>query len=134
MIYRIRNFYIKGTGVDETLEVIEHPLLFLGDDKTGCTSEGAIYSRRLDQPNRESSSLEDAKSACRHGDYTGEGAFYHYLPTKAELEKIINLEEAFPLADGANYWTTDGLFKVQNKTLTTANGNMGSVRCIFKVQ
>lgn len=134
LIYRIRNFYIKGTGVDETLEVIEHPLLFLGDDKTGCTSEGAIYSRRLDQPNRESSSLEDAKSACRHGDYTGEGAFYHYLPTKAELEKIINLEEAFPLADGANYWTTDGLFKVQNKTLTTANGNMGSVRCIFKVQ
>lgn len=132
LIYRIRNFYIKGTGVDETLVVKEYPLLYLGDNNK-CTDKGAIYTRRLDQPKGESSSLGAAKNVCKHGEYTGEGTFYHYLPTKAELEKIISLEKAFPLTNGTNYWTLDGIFKVQDNVLTSADGNIGSVRCIFKV-
>lgn len=133
LIYRIRNFYINGTGVNETLVVKEHPLLYLGDNDK-CDSNGAIYARRLDQPKGESSSLETAKKACKHGEYTEEGYFYHYLPTKVELEKIISLEKAFPLTNGANYWTTNGIFEFQDGALIPADGNIGSVRCIFKVQ
>lgn len=134
LIYRIRNFYINGTGVNETLVVKEHPLLYLGD-KNNCSPlvEGAIYARRLDQPKGESSSLDAAKKACKYGEYAGEGYLNHYLPTKVELEKIISLEKAFPLTNGANYWTLNGIFKFQGGVLIPAEGNIGSVRCIFKV-
>lgn len=134
LIYRIRTFSISGNNVSEELEVKEYPLLFLGDNQNSCgvSSSGAIYSRRLDQPGINVLTLDKAKDACKHGEYVGEGLMYHYLPTKIELLKIISLEEAFPLTDGAQYWTTDGLFKVQSKGLLPVAGGSGLVRCIFR--
>ena len=53
-----------------------------------------------------------------------------FLPTKAEIDKIIELEKANPLKE-AKYWTMDGLYDVTTKQIVSGNGE-GYIRCVAR--
>lgn len=142
-IYRTRDFSLS---IGNTLEIKEYPLLYLGNEKTLLDENGknAYYARRLDGASYGTSfsyqdfetitgkvnSMEQAKTYCRHGEYSGTGAMFSYLPSQADIKQIIKYEKAFPLKNDS-YWTTDGLINgITGEFMSTSRS--GYIRCIYK--
>lgn len=57
------------------------------------------------------------------------GNLKSFLPTRSEIDKILQLEKANPLKN-AKYWTMDGLYDITTKQIV-ANGE-GYIRCVAR--
>lgn len=139
------------------LIVKELPLLLL-TDSYNPDSRSTTYARRVDGAYLSSSTVEgsydwvprneyftrttdkvraqrictnhptaytDPYSAASVGNY-----LKSFLPTRNEIDKIIQLEKANPLKD-AKYWTMDGLYDVVTKQIVS-DGGEGYIRCVAR--
>ena len=159
-VYNTRKFTITFTanGINETSELIvkEMPLLLLTDEPDP-NKRGAVYARRLDgmylelgtldgdyapqgrkQYINRTNTLRKADRLCaaspdgsKNPSQINIGGLFTYLPSSAELKKIIELEAYNPLKN-KKYWTTDGLFDVETNSLVGGEGE-GYVRCVAKI-
>ena len=159
-IYNTREYKMTFITNEETktsvLMVKELPLLLLTNTYSP-SNKSTVYARRVDGAylhpkvveggysdgsrneyfSRTTDKIRAQRICMGTGDYqnpyaaTGIGNYLKsFLPTKAEIDKIIELEKANPLKE-AKYWTMDGLYDVTTKQLVSGNGE-GYIRCVAK--
>lgn len=159
-IYNTREYTMTFVTSGETkisvLVVKELPLLLLTNTYSP-SNKSTVYARRVDGAylhpkvveggysdgsrneyfSRTTDKIRAQRICMGTGDYqnpyaaTGIGNYLKsFLPTKAEIDKIIELEKANPLKE-AKYWTMDGLYDVTTKQLVSGNGE-GYIRCVAK--
>ena len=159
-IYNTREYKMTFITNEETktsvLMVKELPLLLLTNTYSP-SDKSTVYARRVDgaylHPKQVEGGYSDgsrneyfsrttdkirAQRICMGtGDYqnpyaaTSIGNYLKsFLPTKAEIDKIIELEKANPLKE-AKYWTMDGLYDVTTKQIVSGNGE-GYIRCVAR--
>ncbi|WP_418569560.1 DUF4906 domain-containing protein [Parabacteroides johnsonii] len=149
-------FVTSGETKTSVLVVKELPLLLLTNTYSP-SNKSTVYARRVDGAylhpkvveggysdgsrneyfSRTTDKIRAQRICMGTGDYqnpyaaTGIGNYLKsFLPTKAEIDKIIELEKANPLKE-AKYWTMDGLYDVTTKQLVSGNGE-GYIRCVAK--
>ena len=149
-------FVTSGETKTSVLVVKELPLLLLTNTYSP-SNKSTVYARRVDGAylhpkvveggysdgsrneyfSRTTDKIRAQRICMGTGDYqnpyaaTGLGNYLKsFLPTKAEIDKIIELEKANPLKE-AKYWTMDGLYDVTTKQLVSGNGE-GYIRCVAK--
>ena len=159
-IYNTREYKMTFITNEETktsvLMVKELPLLLLTNTYSP-SNKSTVYARRVDGAylhpkvveggysdgsrneyfSRTTDKIRAQRICMGTGDYqnpyaaTSIGNYLKsFLPTKAEIDKIIELEKANPLKE-AKYWTMDGLYDVTTKQLVSGNGE-GYIRCVAK--
>lgn len=149
-------FVTSGETKTSVLVVKELPLLLLTNTYSP-SNKSTVYARRVDGAylhpkvveggysdgsrneyfSRTTDKIRAQRICMGTGDYqnpyavTGIGNYLKsFLPTKAEIDKIIELEKVNPLKE-AKYWTMDGLYDVTTKQLVSGNGE-GYIRCVAK--
>lgn len=149
-------FVTSGETKTSVLVVKELPLLLLTNTYSP-SNKSTVYARRVDGAylhpkvveggysdgsrneyfSRTTDKIRAQRICMGTGDYqnpyaaTGIGNYLKsFLPTKAEIDKIIELEKANPLKE-AKYWTMDGLYDVTTKQLVSGNSE-GYIRCVAK--
>lgn len=159
-IYNTREYKMTFITNEETktsvLMVKELPLLLLTNTYSP-SDKSTVYARRVDGAylhpkeveggyldgsrneyfSRTTDKIRAQRICMGTGDYqnpyaaTSIGNYLKsFLPTKAEIDKIIELEKANPLKE-AKYWTMDGLYDVTTKQIVSGNGE-GYIRCVAR--
>lgn len=105
-----------------------HPKEVEGEYSDGSRNE--YFSRTTDKIRAQricmgTSDYENPYAATSIGSY-----LKSFLPTKVEIDKIIELEKANPLKE-AKYWTMDGLYDVTTKQIVSGNDE-GYIRCVAR--
>ena len=149
-------FVTSGETKTSVLVVKELPLLLLTNTYSP-SNKSTVYARRVDGAylhpevveggysdgsrdkyfSRTTDKIRAQRICMGTRDYdnpyaaTGIGSYFKsFLPTKVEIDKIIELEKANPLKE-AKYWTMDGLYDVTTKQLVSGNGE-GYIRCVAR--
>lgn len=159
-IYNTREYKMTFITNEETktsvLMVKELPLLLLTNTYSP-SDKSTVYARRVDGAYLHPKEVEGGYSDASRNEYfsrttdkiraqricMGTGDYQNpyaatsignylksFLPTKAEIDKIIELEKANPLKE-AKYWTMDGLYDVTTKQIVSGNGE-GYIRCVAR--
>ena len=159
-IYNTREYKMTFITNEETktsvLMVKELPLLLLTNTYSP-SDKSTVYARRVDGAYLHPKEVEGGYSDDSRNEYfsrttdkiraqricMGTGDYQNpyaatsignylksFLPTKAEIDKIIELEKANPLKE-AKYWTMDGLYDVTTKQIVSGNGE-GYIRCVAR--
>lgn len=159
-IYNTREYKMTFITNEETktsvLMVKELPLLLLTNTYSP-SDKSTVYARRVDGAYLHPKEVEGGYSDGSRNEYfsrttdkiraqricMGTGDYQNpyaatsignylksFLPTKAEIDKIIELEKANPLKE-AKYWTMDGLYDVTTKQIVSGNGE-GYIRCVAR--
>ena len=159
-IYNTREYKMTFITNEETktsvLMVKELPLLLLTNTYSP-SDKSTVYARRVDGAYLHPKEVEGGYSDGSRNEYfsrttdkiraqricMGTGDYQNpyaatsignylksFLPTKAEIDKIIELEKANPLKE-AKYWTMDGLYDVTTKQIVSGKGE-GYIRCVAR--
>ena len=159
-IYNTREYKMTFITNEETktsvLMVKELPLLLLTNTYSP-SDKSTVYARRVDGAYLHPKEVEGGYSDGSRNEYfsrttdkiraqricMGTGDYQNpyaatsignylksFLPTKAEIDKIIELEKANPLKE-AKYWTMDGWYDVTTKQIVSGNGE-GYIRCVAR--
>ena len=159
-IYNTREYKMTFITNEETktsvLMVKELPLLLLTNTYSP-SDKSTVYARRVDGAYLHPKEVEGGYSDGSRNEYfsrttdkiraqricmgtsdyknpyaaTSIGNYLKsFLPTKVEIDKIIELEKANPLKE-AKYWTMDGLYDVTTKQIVSGNDE-GYIRCVAR--